>query len=191
VLWLSVVLLATAMPAVAQSQKPANVRPFFGVGYSVPIEFQDFDRGFGMGLGFEIEQSAFLSGIFRIDWNEVFASTTPGNPYAYPSRRSRSGFTWSAGLRLYAPRASHLYSEATLGARMIGDESPTYYAMPAAGSGAQDTVDPNGLAATVRIGLSTASRGGSGFFLDGAYEFSIEHPDAYGMVPIRFGVIFP
>ena len=73
---------------------------------------------------------------------------------------------------------------------MIGDESPKYYAMPQGSSG-QRVMDPDGLAATGRLGFSTASHGGPGFFIDGAYEFSVEHPDSYGIVPIRFGVIFP
>ncbi len=74
---------------------------------------------------------------------------------------------------------------------MIEGDPETYYAMPLAGGGGQDVVDPDGLAATARLGFTTASHGGSGFFLDGAYELSVEHPDQYVPVPIRFGVIFP
>ena len=31
-----------------------NVRPFFDVGYSIPIQYGDLDHGFGFGFGFEL-----------------------------------------------------------------------------------------------------------------------------------------
>jgi len=169
---------------------PTNVRPFFGVGYTHPVEFQQFDRGFGMGFGFEIEQSEHVSGIFRFDWDEVRMPVT-GGAYFYPDL-GRRAFTWSAGARLNMSRGwvLHPYTEALLGARMISDNGRlNVYPMDV--SSREETADPNGIAATVRVGFSTASRGGSGFFLDGGYEFSVEHPDLYGLAPIRFGVVFP
>jgi hypothetical protein len=187
---LSIGLLAAASPARGgEPHQPANVRPFFSVGYAKPVDFGDYDRGFGIGLGFEVEQSELLSGVFRFDWNELRAPS-PGDLY-YGSPYTSRALTWSAGARLNWARGSFLqpYSEALLGARMVG-ESQRYYAYAARGP-SETVVDPDGLAGIVCFGLSTASRGHSGFFIDGGYEFSLEHPDRYAIVPVRFGVVFP
>ena len=66
------VLLGTFLlvrPSNPSEISPTNVRPFFAVGPSFPDDFADISRGFGMGFGFEIEQSPRLSVLFRVEWH--------------------------------------------------------------------------------------------------------------------------
>ena len=80
-----------------------NVRPFFDVGYSRPVGFGAFDRGFGLGFGFEIERSHAVSALFRVDWSELRAEDPPPGYSYYSSVARLATYNWSLGLRIYAP----------------------------------------------------------------------------------------
>lgn len=174
----------TTVAAAADGSSSVNVRPFFSVGYTRPAGLEDFDRGFGMGLGFEIERSRLLTAIFRFDWDEL---RTPAQRFG-----SATAINWCVGPRLYLPTPGtpRCYAEALVGERMIGQDAPNHADEAIAARSSDVSVAE--LAGAVRIGFATARRGMAGFLVDAGYVCSLKHPDLRGgIVPVRFGIIFP
>src|SRR2546427_5185271 len=81
-------------------------------------------------------------------------------------------------------------TEASVGVRFAGTERG-FYAEPLSVAGDSRVPDKEGVAAIVRLGLSTAPPGGAGLFLDSGWDFMVRNPDQYGLVPIRLGIQFP
>ena len=183
------VALLMVCPAAAAAES-SNLRPFFAVGYAQPVGFGTLDNGFGLGFGLEAETSARATALFRMDWSWLSGEEIH-EPYFYDSRSQRRNLiNWGIGPRVYLSQGGiRSYSELLLGARFVGD--PSSAGGFGDSSGGQISDQDSGLAATVRLGLSTARRGGAGFFLDVGYEFPFENPDRGAVVPVHLGVLFP
>ena len=115
-----------ARPASPSEILPANVRPFFAVGPSFPDDFDDVIRGFGMGLGFEIEQSPRVSVLFRVEWNFMSGDISPLYPYSSTSARELTATNWSMGTRAYLARQGPVrpYIDGCVGVRLVRDTFP-------------------------------------------------------------------
>lgn len=101
--FLGAVLLC--QPARPSEILSANVRPFFAVGPSFPVGFDDVSRGFGMGFGFEVEQSPRVSVLFRVELNYM-SGELPNLYLNYPPTLTNelTATNWSLGARTYLAR---------------------------------------------------------------------------------------
>jgi hypothetical protein len=188
------VLLAATLAAVspAQARERAshpNVRPFVDGGLSLPFQFGQLSSGSGIGAGFEAEQSSRLSAVFRVELHELTGEDASPYVYAgsYPLRQSAT--SWSLGVRYYpfGQGPFHPYGETSLGVRMMdGNETPV-----PDGSASRAVSTLNGVAATMRLGFTTARRGRPGLFVDAGAEIILHNPQDFGIAPIRAGVLFP
>ncbi len=171
---------------------PTNVRPFFGVGYSVPLWFGDLDHGFGLGFGFEVEQSARVSTMFRVEWHRLEGDRPATYPVFHSPTLARTAIDWSLGARAHWRERGMVrpYTEGCLGIRLVGEESRSQLLSGDSSSGSV-TEEASGLVATLRLGLSTARPRGAGLFLDAGLEFVVRNPGRYGIVPLRLGIVFP
>ena len=193
------VALALSVASPAGASRPErlvpNVRPFFDVGYSIPILYGDLDHGFGFGFGFEAEQSPRVSVLLRFEWNRLEGPRVY-EPYygydrSYAMRVHAADYSVGARVHLRMRGPVRPYTEASLGVRFSGPERGGYYADALSGAGDSRVPDEEGVAAMLRLGLSTAPPGGAGLFLDAGLDFLVRNPDHYGIVPIRLGIQFP
>lgn len=189
--FLGAVLLC--QPARPSEILSANVRPFFAVGPSFPVDFDNVSRGFGMGFGFEVEQSPRVSVLFRVELNYM-SGDLPNLYLNYPFTQTNELTTtnWSLGARTYLAKHGPVrsYVDGCLGVRLVGDALPGGGIGPSGGGGGSRG-EPEGLAVTLRVGLSSAGTRRHGLFLDSGLDFLIDHPDRYGLVPVRLGIVFP
>ena len=214
------VLLASAPESRAARALPSdrpheNVRPFISAGYSLPVSFGEIDRGFGIGMGFEVEQGARGSILFRFDWDglqgDPVYSASP-IPYATPRVLwpALTAMSWSIGGRGYL-RTGHRfrpYAEGCLGVRVVSEPHDVSRAVPLVrvvsephdvsravalatsfGGTAYSAVE--GMAGTIRLGLSAALPGRAGLFVDSGLQVIVRNPRHNGLVPFRIGIVFP
>ena len=191
---LALLALTVSFPAVVAAAETGftNTRAFFDVGSSWPVGFGNFDRGFGLGFGLEMEDSPTVSALFRVEWNQWEAKSsailTPHFTYAPIRRRA---INWSLGARFHVPQGRVLrpYSEVLFGVRLV-DETSDEIRLLSDGTG-EPGPKAQGLVTTVRLGISMGRRGGTAFFLDAGFESPVETPRRYGIVPVRVGVQLP
>jgi hypothetical protein len=183
---LTLLLLATQPVASwswpSRDGPPPNVRPFFGAGYSIPVWDQEYDRGYGFGAGFEIEQTSYASFLLRIEWHRLHdgqpraAYSYPHDSY-YPLHHSPqlSAIDWAVGGRGYLTTGIvRPYAEACVGVRLMDKR-----------------VAADGVGFTLRLGMSFARPGGAGMFLDSGLNLAVKDANHYGIVPARLGIVFP
>jgi len=187
-----VLAFSATSPAGASSPERLvpNVRPFFDSGFSIPVHYGDgnLDHGFGFGFGLEAEQSPRMSVFFRFEWNRLVGEWVPH--YSYTVRVHAADYSVGARIHLRVRGPVRPYTEASVGVRFAGTERG-FYAEPLSVAGDSRVPDKEGVAAIVRLGLSTAPPGGAGLFLDSGWDFMVRNPDQYGLVPIRLGIQFP
>lgn len=191
----AVVLLALTLLAPSASPSEllgTNVRPFFAVGPSVPVGLDGGRTGFGMSLGFEAEESAMASVLFRLEWQR-FERQTPPSPYYDSNASEVTVVNWSLGGRVHLRRNEtwRPYGEACLGVRLGDGTGDGGFAMPLFGPTAGIGPLGEGLAMTLRMGISSAAHGRAGFFLDSGMDVLLRGSGRYGIVPARLGVVFP
>ena len=178
-------------PASASENFPTNVRPYFSVGPSFPAEFDWLSRGFGMGFGFEAEQSRRLSALFRVELSFLRGEPQPTAPYDPVTTRDLTSVDWSLGARAYLGTHGPIrsYVDGAVGVRLVSGEDLGVF--PAPGGTPASRAKPEGMAVTLRLGLSSASPRRAGFTLDTGLEFLAENPGRYGLATLRLGIVFP
>src|SRR5262245_32664388 len=73
----------------AGEMRSTNIRPFFGVGYTRPLGFGDYNRGFGLAAGLEMEESSLLSAVVRVDWSNQETADAAAPTVYYNSSMTR------------------------------------------------------------------------------------------------------
>lgn len=183
---------------------PGNVRPFFSAGPSIPVDFGGASRGFGVGFGFEAEQSPRVSVLFRVEWHLMRGMADPPR-YPFDSYSTSDELTtanWSLGARAYLGTHGPVRSfvDGGLGVRLVADGRPGsdggIVPLSPAGLGSASgpigaSAEREGLTIILRFGLSSVAPGRPGFFLDSGVDLLLDNPDRYGLVPVRLGVAFP
>lgn len=184
-----------APPAAASETFPANIRPFFSVGPSFPVDFESVGNGFGSGFGFEAEQSSRVSVLFRVEWYRMRGEVPPPEPFYTPPAWTLTTINWSLGARAYLGTHGPIrsYVDGGVGVRLVRDD---HSIILAAGAAAGPSAVSEGLAVILRFGLSSAGARRPdfflpGFFLDSGVDLMAENPARYGLVSVRLGVIFP
>jgi hypothetical protein len=188
-------LLLSAAPAFA-----GGARPFFAIGLSVPVSYEDAGVGLGYTAGLETEVDSRTSFLFRTDL-EVLGGSQPspavgivlpadgpgGSTIAVEAPDLRFA-TAGLGVRVQPASSARVrgYAEALVGAR-IGLDRRTR-SVPA---GWRPDARHEGVVGALRVGLSTAPRGGPGLVADAGWEFVMRNPGRFGVIPVRFGIVLP
>ncbi|MGH7731998.1 MAG: hypothetical protein ACRENJ_12205 [Candidatus Eiseniibacteriota bacterium] len=184
-------LAAMTPPADAADAFGTNLRAFFAVGPSYPIQSEDVRPGFGMAFGLEAEQWSRSSVLFRIEWNRM-SREYPAFPWYIPPQEVNV-VNWSLGARahLRPHRAFRPYGEICLGVRLEDASGAPVGIIPFREATPGSSDPGEGLAVTLRLGLSGQGGTRAGFFLDSGVDLLAGHPDRFGLVPVRLGVVFP
>lgn len=191
---LSAALLA--LPAVAFAD---NVRLFLDAGYTQPLEWADFENGYGFGLGLEFEHTHRTSALVRFDWNEVGRNS---RSYSFDGaawrgslgRIGQQAMSGSIGARFHVLRHGALrpYVEGRWGVRLQEQSftpawaEPAYFA--ASSNSAFRTAGPSG---ALGLGLTTARFHNSGVSLGVTIEGLLNDIDRDALATARLAIVFP
>jgi hypothetical protein len=130
-----------------------------------------------------MEEFPSLSIVARVDWHSVGSY----------SHEQIAATDWSFGARFHSRRpGKHPYAEGCVGVRVVDGPYPSAHEVGAAAAAQPSPgAEANGVVLTMRLGLSTARPGRSGFMMDSGVAFLAHNPGSFAIVPVRLGVAFP